>query len=188
MNKIYLTSDLHFGHDRAFIYRPRGFSSSEEHDEAVIRDWNAIVDNEDDVYILGDLILGDSEAGIKKLERLNGKLHIIFGNHDTDSRKELYKTLPNVIEICGWATVIKYRKYHFYLSHFPTDTGNLEENDNLRTKIFSISGHTHDIKKFHENNIMKYNVALEAHNNHPVLLDAIINDIKNYNVALDKTL
>ena len=30
---VYITSDLHFGHNRNFIYESRGFSSIEEHDK-----------------------------------------------------------------------------------------------------------------------------------------------------------
>ena len=178
MNQIFVVSDLHFGHDRAFIYSPRGFSSIEEHDETIISNWNNTIDNDDDIYVLGDLILGDNEAGVRKLERLNGKLHIIFGNHDTDIRKELYKSLPNVVEICGWATIIKYRKYHFYLSHFPTLTGNLEK-ESLYQMTLNLFGHTHQTQYFYEDRPYMYNVGLDAHSNHPVLLDDIIEDMKN---------
>ena len=124
------------------------------------------------------MILGDNEAGIKKLERLNGKLHIIFGNHDTDPRKELYIELPNVIEICGWATIIKYRKYHFYLSHFPTLTGNLEK-ESLHQMTLNLFGHTHQTTNFYEDRPYMYHVGLDSHNNCPVLLDNIITDMNN---------
>ena len=40
MGRIFVTSDLHFGHDRGFLYEPRGFSNIEDHDEAVIANWN----------------------------------------------------------------------------------------------------------------------------------------------------
>ena len=178
MNQIFAVSDLHFGHDRSFIYSPRGFSSIEEHDETIISNWNNTIDNDDDVYVLGDLMLGNNEAGIKKLEQLNGKLHIIFGNHDTDIRKELYKSLPNVAEICGWSTVIKYRKYHFYLSHFPTNTGNLER-ESLHQITLNLFGHTHQTTNFYEDRPYVYHVGLDSHNNCPVLLDDIITDMNN---------
>ena len=34
--QIYLTSDLHFNHNKEFLYEPRGFNSPEEHDEEII--------------------------------------------------------------------------------------------------------------------------------------------------------
>jgi calcineurin-like phosphoesterase family protein len=176
---IWLTSDLHLGHDREFLWGPRGFESSQEHDETVIRNWNAIVGPEDTVYVLGDLMLGDNDYGKCCVERLNGHIKLIRGNHDSDKRwNEVYPTIPNV-ELVGWAEVIHYRKYHFYLSHFPTDTTNYDDDKGLWAKIISVSGHTHKKEKFHNNDPMKYNVALDAHNNAPVLLDNIIEDIKN---------
>ena len=60
---IYFTSDLHFGHNREFIWGPRGFKSSWEHDETIVKNWNSLITEEDDVYILGDLMLGDNAAG-----------------------------------------------------------------------------------------------------------------------------
>lgn len=179
MSKIFLTSDTHFGHDREFLWGPRGFRSSIEHDEAVIANWNSVIGPEDIVYVLGDLMLGDNEHGKACVARLNGHIKLIRGNHDTDRRwNEVYADLPNV-ERVGWADVIHYRKYHFYLSHFPTNTGNYDDDKGIWTKIFSISGHTHQKEKFHNNDLMKYNVALDAHNNCPVLLDDIIVDIKS---------
>lgn len=178
MNKIFVTSDLHFGHNQQFIWGPRGFISSEEHDEVIIEKWNTMIDNDDDVYVLGDLMLGDNEHGLNCLRQLNGKIHIIFGNHDTDIRKELYKTLPNVVEICGWATVIKYRKYHFYLSHFPTNTGNLEK-ESLHQMTLNLFGHTHQKTNFYEDRPYMYHVGLDSHNCYPVCLDDVIQDMKN---------
>ena len=124
-------------------------------------------------------MLGDNDYGKCCVERLNGYIKLIRGNHDSNKRwNEVYPTIPN-IELISWADVINYRKYHFYLSHFPTDTANYDDDKNIWAKIISISGHTHKKEKFHNNNPMKYNVALDAHNNYPVLLDDIIADIKS---------
>lgn len=187
MGRVFVTSDLHFGHDREFIWGPRGFKSSQEHDETVIRNWNAVVNADDDVYILGDVMLGDNFYGCECVSCLNGRIHLVRGNHDTDTRWDnIYPTIPNVVELCGWADVIHYRKYHFYLSHWSADTANYDDDKGLWARIISLSGHTHKQEKFHNDNAMKYNVALDAHNNYPVLLDDIITDIKKYNVALDR--
>ena len=71
MSKIFLTSDTHFGHDREFLWGPRGFTNSQEHDEAVIKNWNETVSPDDIVYHLGDLMLGDNAHGIECVKRLN---------------------------------------------------------------------------------------------------------------------
>lgn len=53
--------------------------------ETIIRKWNEIVNYEDDVYVLGDLVMGP-EANLQMLRRLKGRLHLVRGNHDTDTR------------------------------------------------------------------------------------------------------
>lgn len=176
---IFLTSDLHFGHDREFLWGPRGFKSSKEHDEAIITNWNSVVKPTDDVYVLGDIMLGDNEWGRECMNRLEGRIHLVRGNHDSDKRwYEVYPYLHGVEEMCGWAHVIHYRKYHFYLSHFPTDTANIEA-ESLHQCTLNLFGHTHSKDKFRADQPMYYNVALDANDNTPVLLDDIIERMKN---------
>lgn len=141
---IFVTSDWHFSHDREFVYKPRGFNSVEEMNIALVERHNSIVTPEDDVYVLGDLCLGGTDSLERNKEfisSMNGKLHIAFGNHCTDSRKKMYAELPNVVET-AWAIALKYRKYHFYMSHFPTLTGNLEK-ESLKQMTLNLYGHTH---------------------------------------------
>ena len=88
MSQIWLTSDTHFGHDREFIWSPRGFKSVEENDTEIIKRWNEVVKPEDIVYHLGDVILGDNAHGIECLKQLNGQIKIMSGNHDTNARKK----------------------------------------------------------------------------------------------------
>ena len=82
MSKIYLTSDLHLGHDREFIWKARGFNSIQQMNETIVETWNRTVDDDDDIYILGDVMLG-SPDNIHYVERLRGRIHIVLGNHDT---------------------------------------------------------------------------------------------------------
>lgn len=177
MSKIFLTSDTHFGHDREFLWGPRGFTSSQEHDEAVIKNWNETVSAEDIVYHLGDLMLGDNLYGIECVKRLNGHIKLIRGNHDTDARWKLYEKLPNV-ELVGWADVIKYKKYNFYLSHHPTLTSNLEKAPHLRMHLINLYGHTHQMGKFYQDMPYMFHVGLDSNDNRPILLDDAIELMK----------
>ena len=115
--------------------------------DAIIKNWNDTVDIEDDVYVLGDLMLGDNELGIKMIKQLKGKIHIILGNHDTTSRKALYEECYNVVDI-KYADVIKFNGYTFYLSHYPTMTSNHDDEKPLKAKIISLCGHSHYSNKF----------------------------------------
>ena len=169
-------------HNREFMYKPRGFSSIEEHDAMIIENWNKVVKPEDIVYLLGDLMLNDNEGGIRKLNQLNGIIHYIRGNHCTNTRCELYKN-TNMIPLCGdfhtsWATIQKINGYNFYLSHYPTMIGSLEDMSELKKRLLGLSGHTHSKNKFYQDIPFMYNVALDAHNNSPVSFDEIIADIE----------
>ena len=95
--KIYLASDLHLGHDREFIWKVRGFNSIQQMNETIVETWNRTVDDDDDIYILGDVMLG-SPDNIHYVERLRGRIHIVLGNHDTAKREEMYRNLPNVVQ------------------------------------------------------------------------------------------
>lgn len=177
MGKIWLTSDLHLCHDKEFIYKQRGFHSVHEMNEQIIKNFNEVIDDDDDLYLLGDLMLNDNVTGMKLLNQLPGRKHIILGNHDTDARVELYKTGRQVVEILGCASILKYNKFHFYLCHYPTMTANFDLDKYLSQRLLSLSGHTHSQDKW--DLAGGYNVALDAHNCYPVEINTIIQDFKN---------
>lgn len=176
---IWLTSDFHFGHPRDFIYGPRGFSSEKENDEILIKNFNNVVKPDDDVYCLGDLMLGDFDNGINCIKQLNGHLHIVRGNHCTDKRWKAYATLPNVVE-CANALYLNYKKHHFYLSHFPTITSNLDYDKPILQRTLNLCGHSHTKDKWIDaDKGYIYHVEVDAHNNFPVDIDTILTDFYN---------
>ena len=50
MNKEYFIADTHFGHRQIIDYEDRPFTSVEEMDEILIKNWNETVDNNDTIY------------------------------------------------------------------------------------------------------------------------------------------
>lgn len=181
---IYFTSDLHFNHDREFVYAPRGFSSVHEMNNAIINRWNSLVNMEDEVYILGDVMLGDNESAIKMFKNLKGSIHIIRGNHDTNTRMDLYNDCYNVVEVTE-GQYLKIEGQNFYLCHYPTMTSNLDSDKPLKTRLISLAGHCHTKNKFKDmDKGLIYHVEVDAHNNKPVSIDTILEDIK-YFISLD---
>ena len=185
MSKIFVTSDTHFGHDREFLWGPRGFANYRDHDEYIIKQWNSVVGPNDIVYHLGDVMLGDNDYGMNCLRQLNGTIYIIPGNHDTSTRIKLYKTLENVhvLEsgipgLTAAAVTLKYKKYNFYLSHHPTMTSNLEKAPHLRMHLINLFGHTHQQKRFYEDMPYMFHVGMDSNNCTPVLLDDAIEMMK----------
>ena len=176
MSKIWLTSDWHFGHDKEFVWKVRGYNSIQEMNEGIIAKHNSLVEPDDIVYCLGDCVLGDID-NVDNITKLNGQIKIIRGNHDTDRRVGEYRFLPNV-EYIGWAEMIKYQGYHFYLSHYPTITSNMDEGAPLKARVLNLCGHSHQNTNFYNENPLMYHVGMDSHNCYPVSLDSIIEEIK----------
>ena len=174
---IYFTSDLHFCHNKEFIYEARGFDTVQEMNEVIVKNWNEQVDTEDEVYCLGDLMLCDNEEGARLLHQLNGHIHIVLGNHDTSSRIEIYKNSYNVVEV-EYGLPFRYNGYHFFLSHYPTITSNFDNEKPLKLQCINLCGHSHTFDPFENWDLGNiYHVELDAHNNKPISIDEIIQDI-----------
>ena len=47
-------SDLHIGHANCLAFDNRPFKDVEEMNSEIIKRWNAVVSNDDHIYILGD--------------------------------------------------------------------------------------------------------------------------------------
>ena len=77
----FFTSDQHFGHFNIIRLCSRPFGTVEEMDEALLSKWNAKVKADDIVYILGDLFFRAAKVE-PILKALNGRKHLIVGNHD----------------------------------------------------------------------------------------------------------
>lgn len=181
MSNIYITSDWHFCHNKPFIYEPRGFSSVQEMNEAIIENHNKIVKPEDTVYCLGDCMLNDDKEGCNCIHRLNGRIYIIAGNHCTSNRWQKYANIRYDITPIGLAYLLRHHGYNFYLSHYPTMTSNLDVDKPLKQRLVNLCGHVHTQDKFKDmDKGLIYHVELDAHNMKPVLLDDVIEDIKNY--------
>lgn len=168
---VWITSDWHFSHNADFIWKSRGFDSVDEMNAEIVKRHNEIVALKDEVYVLGDLGLGaDLDKNKKLIESLNGNLHVLRGNHDTDARWQMYSLCGNIVELCGYAAMLKRGKHRFYLSHFPTTTSNYTDGKSLRTKILSIHGHTHNKNIFSE---VGFNCCLDANNCYPWNIEEI---------------
>ena len=186
MNDIWFTSDTHFMHNVGFIYEPRGFTNIENMNEAIVERWNKVVKPGDIVYHLGDTMLNDTARGCELMKHLNGQIFLIWGNHESDARKNaIFENCPNVIG--GWYSyLIKNGKLSFYLSHYPTITANYDEK-HFNQHVINLHGHTHQQKNFlYVDNPFMYHVGMDSHNCMPVHIDEVITEIKQVWLDLQK--
>lgn len=174
---IWLTSDFHFGHEKEFVWERRGFSGWEEAAEEIIENYNLLINDEDIVYILGDCMLKNDEFGIQCLKELNGRKFLAIGNHDTDARIERFK-IENIFEDIQVGYRMRSGKFSFWLTHYPMMMGNYKD----KHPVWNLSGHTHQLDKFENGDKCIYNISLDAHENCPISLNEVIEDIKIYRI------
>lgn len=117
------------------------------------------------------------------MRRLPGKKHIIWGNHDTAVRQELMEL--EGFDCLGYANMLKYNGYHFYLSHYPTATANNDNDKSLKRRTINLCAHSHTKNRFKDMKYgLCYHIELDCHQNEPILIDDIIKDIQFF-ISLD---
>lgn len=112
---IWFISDTHFDHDNILEYSSRPFESLEEHNAALILNWNDYVKPNDIVYHLGDFAMGRDFANIESIcGSLNGFIHLIPGNHDTNAKLKIYERYFTIEP-----PLLHLRKPDVILCHYP---------------------------------------------------------------------
>ncbi|NUB11294.1 hypothetical protein GAY28_00415, partial [Azospirillum brasilense] len=112
----FFTAETHFGHAKIIRFCKRPFTSRDEMDEALIAAWNGVVSPEDDVWHLGDLAMHTHPRRLREIfDRLNGRKHLITGNHDNGGTMSLpwsSKPIPYAeIELDGQ----KFVQFHYVM-------------------------------------------------------------------------
>ena len=114
--KMFFTSDTHFCHSNIIKYCKRPFTNIAENDEEIIRRWNEKVPEDGIVFHLGDVAFGDPERVDNILERLNGTIYLVIGNHDwrriVNNHKWRFEMMTQQINM-------KIGKRHIILNHYP---------------------------------------------------------------------
>ena len=82
----WITSDLHFGHQNIMKFCPQSrarFNNDVNYmNEAMVIEWNSLVQPNDLVYILGDVAFLPASKAVQYLKRCNGRKILVKGNHD----------------------------------------------------------------------------------------------------------
>ena len=119
--RTWITSDLHFGHKNIMKFCPQTRARFNDDvaymNNAMVLEWNAKVQPEDTVYILGDVAFMPASNAAQILRQLNGTKILIEGNHD-------HKNLRNpAFRSCFEAVHIYYEIYHnnnkVVMFHYP---------------------------------------------------------------------
>lgn len=168
---IFLTSDTHFSHEKIITHENRPFKNVEEMNESLIKNWNSKISKNDDVYHLGDVCWQTTrkEETNGLLYRLNGKIHLVRGNHDnkfilTNSRFEWIKDYYE----------LKFNHVKHILFHYPIHSWNYQ-----RYGIMHFHGHCHGKVLPFTKNIL--DVGVNCHNYFPLSLEEAVKKTEESN-------
>lgn len=96
-DKIFFTSDTHFGSAMALNFCKRPYDSTDEMDEELVQAWNSTVPEDGIVFHLGDFCEGKDPE--EYLRRLNGRVILICGNHDSTSESASFSKVAEQMTI-----------------------------------------------------------------------------------------
>jgi len=176
MSRTWVYSDPHFYHHNICKFtnfdgsKVRPWDDALEMNEDMVRWYNELVNDEDRVYILGDVAF--SPAKIKEIvPRLKGRKVLVPGNHEPTKMRKYFDVFDDVR---GYVV-----KKGFIMSHIPIHPHCLS-----RWKL-NIHGHLHSNNvKATDDNTMPDNVndnryycaCVENTNFRPILLDDILKE------------
>jgi len=123
---IWFTSDTHLLHPKIVEICDRPISI-ENHDDWIIDRFNSVVDKKDQLFILGDVSMGNLTKTDKLLDRLNGKKTLILGNHDNSIKHST--RFEEICQIKDFAfDSPMYKNIHLVLCHYPMLSWNRKVN------------------------------------------------------------
>lgn len=139
----HFTSDTHFGHANVLTYSNRPYSSVQDMNERMVSAWNRQVSPGDTVYHLGDFAFMNFESFRRLLSSLNGKIHVVLGNHDKVIRKNADVLIKDgLLHSVQDYKELKYEGRFIILSHYAKRSWNKAQYDSIH-----LFGHTHGYLK-----------------------------------------
>ncbi len=159
---IYLSADYHFLHENIIKYCSRPFKNAHHMDKVIIDNYNEVVTDNDDVFILGDFSMSNKKEVIEEyLRKLKGRKHLILGNHDNMK--------PFAYVDSGFMSVhtsFYLEKYNLFMVHDPAVC---VIGKHMGYKC--VCGHIHGLFTFY-NGVL--NVGVDVHNFKPLRIDKIM--------------
>lgn len=171
----YYTADLHFGHHNILALAKRPFEYVKQMEDELISRWNFKVSDQDDIYIVGDLFFHQDHPE-QILKQLNGKKHLILGNHDetwlTDELKGYFVSIQAYMEIVD-------QNHTLFLCHYPMVSYPKQ------SRSYMIHGHIHNDTLFDYWPILLQrerilNAGTDIHEFAPVTLNELIKNNQLY--------
>lgn len=164
---LFVISDTHFFHRNICKYTNRPFSSVDEMNEVLVRNWNAVVAEGDIVYHCGDFAFGSKDAAKEICGRLRGHKILVRGNHDRSRKAMLEIGFDHVYD----ELLICREEGNLLLRHHPVPK---EKMDGFNC-VAVIHGHCHNDTPLREND-WSYNVSVENIGYTPINIERLLHE------------
>lgn len=142
--RVWMTADLHLNHANVIQYCNRPFADAAEMNEHLVAQTRKVRDGEW-LVIVGDLAMGDHDAAMAWVRRIQGRKVLVLGNHDLtragkcrylneraeDRRRPLFEA---VVPFLFWQDSLG---QHVLVSHYPATV------DYPLPRILNYHGHLH---------------------------------------------
>lgn len=158
--KTFFTSDLHLGDERQKLLG-RPFRNADHCANEMLKNWNAVIKPEDEVYVVGDWCL--NEEWLKGwTPKFNGKKYLVLGNYDS-LEIDLYANYfhgifdDNFLITCNAGGDMM----TFNCQHYPSKASE---------KYFNLVGHIHGCWRVQKNML---NVGVDANHFRPLSADDV---------------
>ena len=171
---IYVCSDTHYYHKAIITMQKRPFQNVHEMNQYMINSWNSVVTPVDEVYHLGDIAYKANPKVVRDhiLSKLNGKIHLITGNHDKPKDIRIYSERLESIQT---EKELKYdlnnKIYTFIMYHYPIYSWK-----GMYQGYIHLYGHTHTNKDSLRSEFKCKNVCVECLNYVPISIEEIIKE------------
>jgi len=188
---LWAISDLHLGHanilnfthPKDFTKRIRPFETVHEMHNVIIERWNSKIKKDDTVYILGDLSFS-RQAYDEIFYKLEGKPHLVLGNHDKFSRFHVDDFLSISSLIFKDIRLHNGKKVPVCFSHAPIHASSI-----YPRAVINFHGHTHTefvVTDNKEKDLRYINVSCEAVDFYPVdVIEAVSNQLQHKDFPYD---
>ena len=147
----------------------------EEHDEWIIDRINNVVSKKDQLYILGDVSMGDRVRTEKLLDKIHGNKSLILGNHDNNIAHSTRFGEITQLKDFNFNSE-SYPNIHIVLCHYPIASWN--------RKVHGASmlyGHCHG--RF-QNNGLSFDVGVDANDYLPLSLEQVCDKLTKISLTL----
>ena len=169
MNKIFFTSDHHFGHRNIIKFSNRPFKDVDEMNAELIKRWNEKVSVNDEVYHLGDFGLTTKEALATILDQLNGKIYLVSGNHEAAAiqNREKFVWIKDYYELKVKDSDCHNGVRRIMLFHYAM---RIWKGDFRET--WHLYGHSHGTLRDKEHKLA-FDVGVDCHDYYPISYDEV---------------